>query len=257
MLLLIDIGNTNITIGFHEDRIREILRIKTAEKGDTVINELKKFLSLRRLGIPNRAIMCSVVPSATTVMSRIIKGGFGFKPLTVRHDMKLGLKFCIQRPEELGTDRIASAVAASRLYRGNVIIADFGTATTLGLVSSRGEYKGGSIMPGIGISAEALSEKTARLKKIRLKKPVRALGDNTENNILSGLIFGHAGAVERVIKEMKREYATSGNLKIKSPVKVIATGGNAELVTPYIKGIKEINPLLTLEGLRIIYELNV
>jgi len=256
MLLLIDIGNSNITIGFYDGGIKNILRLKTDLKIKNIMDELKDFILKHRMKKPEDAIMCSVVPRVSPLLSGALKKSFGFMPLNVGHNLRLGLKFRMKNHAHLGADRIANAVAAHTLYYGHLIVVDFGTATTFCLISSNGEYKGGSIMPGIGISKDVLAEKTAKLPKVRLKAPAKALGGNTESNILSGLFFGHAGAVERIIREIKHELANRMKNKNKIPICVIATGGFANLIAPYIKGIKKINPELTLHGLKIIYKLN-
>jgi type III pantothenate kinase len=196
-----------------------------------------------------------VVDKATPLLTKALKKSFGINPLNVNYKLKTGLKFCIKNPDKLGADRIANAAAAYKLYKGYSIVIDFGTATTFSVVSSSGEYRGGAIMPGLGISAQVLSDKTARLPRVELKAPDKALGDDTESNILSGLIIGHAGAVERIVKEIK--LSIKKNKKAGTCTNVIITGGSADIVAPYIRGRKKINPFLTLEGLRIIYGLNV
>jgi type III pantothenate kinase len=257
MLLLIDIGNTNITIGFWDEEIRHVLRLRTCPDKQKIINSLRDFITNHEIENPGNAILCSVVPGATPLFSSALKKGFGIQPVIVFTDMRFDLKFCVKNLRELGTDRIANAVAAHRLYKEHVIVVDFGTATTFCFISSQGVYRRGPIMPGIGISADALSERTAKLPGIELRSPEGVLGDDTSNNILSGLIFGHAGAVERIIKEIKTELSNRRVIKDKIRVSTIATGGLAHLIAPYIRGIKKTEPDLTLKGLRIIYELNV
>ena len=139
-------------------------------------------------------------------------------------------------------------MAARGLYKGNLVVLDFGTATTVCVITEEGVYMGGAIMPGPALSAACLAERTAKLPQVELKTPVSLLGGDTESDIITGIILGHAGAVERIINEISRE--------IKGGLNVIATGGLADLVTPYMKMIDYVNPLLTLEGLRLIYEIN-
>lgn len=259
MLLLIDIGNTNITTGFYEHGFGHVLRFDT-DAGGKKPAEILTFLQ----GVRNRhhietlegAVVCSVVPRLTSVFADALKKGFGVKPLIVSHKLKTGLKFRIKRPETLGADRIANAAAARGLYKGHLIVIDFGTATTCCLISEKGEYLGGAIMPGPGISADVLAQKTAKLPRVELRRPAGALGKDTEGNLLSGIIIGHAGAVERMVREFKKGFYSGKVMKVKARVNVIATGGYAGLIVPYIKGINKTNPLLTLEGLRIIYECN-
>ena len=251
MLLLIDIGNTNTTIGLYDKGIKHVLKLKTVvrecDKEDYHF-PLDNFIKKHRMKAPAGAAICSVVPKATPLISTAIKKIFRIEPLIVSSKIKTGLKFKIKNPANLGADRIAAAAGAHKLYKGDLIVVDFGTATTLCVVTANGEYRGGAIMPGLGISAEALSEKTAKLPLVKLKAPERAIGRDTKENILAGLVLGHVGGVEKIIKEIKKEAGINP--------KVIATGGMADIVSPYIKSIKDVNHFLTLEGLRIIYELN-
>jgi type III pantothenate kinase len=248
MLLLIDIGNTNITTGFYEDGIKNVMRLDTAQYSQ-YIKRLKDFISYHEIKKPHGAIIGSVVPRVEHLFMRLLKEHLGLEPMKVSPKLKTGLKFCIEKPEQLGADRIANVVAASQLYKGHLIVIDFGTATTFSVVSAKREYRGGAIMPGLEMSLSALAKGTAKLPEVELKVPRKILGQDTEGNILSGVVLGHAGAVERIIREIKRE--------LKNPsIKVVATGGFASFVLPYLKGINQFNPLLTLEGLRIIYELN-
>lgn len=250
MLLLIDIGNTNTTIGLYDKGIKHVLKFKTVIDGnaDKYSSLLDSFIKKHRMEAPAGAAICSVVPNAVPLISTAIRKTFRIEPLVVSGKIKTGLKFKIKNPANLGADRIAAAAGAHKLYKGDLIVVDFGTATTLCVVTAKGEYRGGAIMPGIGISAEALSEKTAKLPCVKLKAPERAIGRDTKENILAGLVMGHAGGVERIIKEIKREAGINP--------KVIATGGMADFISPYIKNIWAVNRFLTLEGLRIINELN-
>ena len=251
MLLLIDIGNSSTAIGLYDNGILKVLRISTIPGGRTQEEYsllLKGFVMNNMAAGPEGIVLCSVVPKVTPVMVSALKKNFRVKPLIVNYKLKTGLRFKVKNPEKLGADRIATVVGARNLYKGNLIVIDFGTATTFCLVSSGGEYRSGAIMPGIGISADNLAERTANLPRVDLVPPLKAIGMNTEENILSGLILGHAGGVERLIREIKKE-AGIGE-------KVVATGGYAELVAPYIKQVRHINPLLTLEGLSFIYGLN-
>lgn len=252
MLLLIDVGNTNTTIGLYDNGIKHVLKCKTVINGstDNLSFLLNNFIKKHQMKAPEGAAICSVVPQATPLIATAIRKVFRIDPLIVSSKIKTGLKFKIKNPATLGADRLAAAVGAHKLYKGDLIVVDFGTATTLCVVTANGEYRGGAIMPGIGISAEALHEKTAKLSRVKLKPPApeRAIGRDTAENILAGLVLGHAGGVERIIKEIKIEAGIKP--------KVIATGGMADLVSPYIKIIWAVNHFLTLEGLRIIHELN-
>jgi len=251
MLLLIDIGNTSTTIGFHSDgNIKNVFRLKTSidvrdkEEYSYILNG---YVLRHKIQKPAGAVISSVVPQVTPAIKKAVKRTFGVEALIVSCKIKTGLKFNIKNVERLGADRITNAVAAYRLYKGPLLVTDFGTATTFSYIDAKGQFGGGAIMPGILLSADTLAEKTARLPRTELKDPDKALGKDTAESIRSGIILGQAGAVEKIIKEIKREVGRD--------FKVIITGGYANLMTKYIK-IDHFNPLLTLEGLRIIYELN-
>ena len=251
MLLLIDIGNSRTTIGLYDNGIGRVSGFRTIPGGrdeEEYRLLLKGFVGDNMAALLQGVVICSVVPEVTPVIARSLRKSFRIKPLIVNHRLKTGLRFKVKHPEKIGADRIATAVGARNQYGGDLIIIDFGTATTFCLVSSGGEYRSGAIMPGIGISADSLADKTSRLPRVNPAPPLHVIGKDTEENILTGLILGHAGGVERLIREMKGETGTG--------TRVVATGGYAELVAPYIKKIKYINPLLTLEGLSIIYGLN-
>lgn len=252
MLLLIDIGNTSTTIGFYNNGvISDILRLSTIRRMRGIKEYsyiLKGVMEEHDMDAPSGAVICSVVPEVTDLFTGAIKKTFGIEPLNVSHEMKTGLRFRVKNPEGLGPDRIANAVAARHLYKGPLIIVDFGTATTFCVVTEKGDYRGGAIMPGIALSANSLAASTAKLPKVDLIRTTRVLGRDTNENILSGVVFGQAGAVERIIFGITNE--------IGGKPAVVATGGLAELVAPHLKVIDYLNPLLTLEGLRLIYELN-
>jgi len=250
MLLLVDIGNTNITIGYAEGKtISATCRVKTSDSGesDACAVTLSAFIHDNQLPKPAGAALCSVVPGVTPAMGDAIIKNFGIEPLVVSSRIKTGLTFSITNPDGLGADRIANAAAAHALYGGNVLVIDFGTATTFCVITEQGEYKGGVIMPGPGMSVEALAEKTAKLPRVTLAQPKRVLGDNTTDHITSGVIFGQAGAVDRITAEIERE--------IQAKLAVIATGGYAERIIPFIR-VDHVNPNLTLDGLRVLFELN-
>ena len=252
MLLLIDIGNTSTTLGFWSNgAVKETLMLETASvKKDIDQNTafLGSIVRDRKMDKPDGAVISSVVPVITSILSNAVKKDFGIEPLHVDYRTKTGLTFSINNAESLGADRIANAVAARKLYKGNLVVVDIGTATTFCVITEEGEYKGGAIMPGPGLSVDSLSGKTAKLPGIELKSPAGTIGKDTAENILAGVIIGHAGAVEKIVDEMRKELDMDLNL--------IMTGGYSDLVTPYIKGIVHINPLLTLEGLRFICEMN-
>ena len=253
MLLLIDIGNTNITIGFYyKGEIRNSLRLRTIVQGrdsDEYSYILTGFINHHKMRKPRGAVICSVVPEVTSFLESAISNTFGIEPVHVSQNLKTGLKFQLKNVETLGADRIANAVAAHNLYEGNLIVVDFGTATTFCAVTEKGEYIGGAIMPGVELSALALAEKTSKLPLVELKPCKNILGKNTAENIRTGVILGHAGAVERIISEIIIETGKDFT--------VLATGGLVDLVKPYIKAIDYVNHYLTFEGLILIYELNL
>ena len=251
MLLLIDIGNTSTTIGFYRSgRMRAVLRLATWGKdqnADRFINGIHNFARRNMLEAPDGASICSVVPVVTPLMIEAVKKTYAIDPVLASHEIETGLNFSIDNYPGLGPDRIANATAAHTLYPGDLIVVDIGTATTFCVVTGEGEYRGGAIMPGPGLSVRALCGKTAKLPEVELSPIKNAIGKNTEDNIRTGVILGHAGAIGRIVEEIKKE--------LKKDMTIIVTGGYADLLKPYINA-DYINPDLTLEGLRIIYELN-
>ncbi len=251
MLLLIDIGNTNTTIGTCINKETKAIAQLSTMKSDSNIEEysaiLKDLIKKHQLQTPTAGIVCSVVPDITNLLISAVKASFGIEMLNVHHNLITGLEFSIKNIENLGADRIANAVAASNLYKGNLIVVDFGTATTFCVITDNMEYMGGAIMPGPGLSADVLADKTARLSRVELTAPGNILGNDTTDNIRNGVILGHAGAVERIIKEIAKE--------TNEVFTVIATGGYASLIVPHLN-IDHTNSILTLEGLRFIYKLN-
>jgi len=251
MLLLIDIGNTSTTVGFCSNGgIHDVLRLKTGtdvrdkEEYSYILNGIVLKHNIKR---PEGAVISSVVPEATSPIRNAVRKAFGIGALLVSCNIKTCLKFNIKKVESLGADRIADAVAAYRLYNGPLLVIDFGTATTFSYIDAKGHFMGGAIMPGIQLSADALVQNTARLPSVELKGPDKALGKDTVESMMSGIMFGHAGAVEKIVREIRKETGRE--------FKVIITGGYANLMASHVKS-DHINPLLTLEGLRIIYELN-
>jgi type III pantothenate kinase len=173
---------------------------------------------------------------------------FRLEPMVVTHEIKTGIKMRYDNPKEVGADRIVNAAAAYKLYGGPIIIVDFGTATTFCAVTKSGEYLGGAITPGVKISAEALFQRASKLPRVELAKPAKVIGADTISAMQSGIIYGYAGLVDGIVERMKKELSMEA--------RVIATGGLAELVSPETKTIQEIKPHLTLEGLRLLYEIN-
>jgi type III pantothenate kinase len=248
MILLIDAGNSRLTIGRAKGRgVTKVFHISANERHSSVTG-YRRMLS-KQIGSEKieGCIMASVVPAETSRIITAVKQCFKVDTIEVSHRIKTGLEFRIKRPSSLGADRIANAVAAMNLYRADTIVVDFGTATTCCLVTTDGMYMGGTIMPGPASLLNCLMSQTAQLPKVNLRPTERILGEGTKGNIANGIMLGHAGAVEKVIMQIKEESGLN-------PV-VIATGGLAGIMAPLIR-IDHLNRKLTLEGLRILYEMN-
>jgi type III pantothenate kinase len=194
------------------------------------------------------AIISSVVPPLTPVIEEVCRSYFGQAALVVGPGLKTGMPILYENPLEVGADRITASVAAYEKYGGPAIVVDFGTATTFDAVSAKGEYLGGAIAPGIGIAADALVMRTAKLPRVDLQRPPSAIGRNTPHAMQSGLLFGYVGLVEGMVSRFRKELGPK--------MKVIATGGLAEVVAHETDVLEIIAPWLTLDGLRIIWELN-
>ncbi len=253
MLLAFDVGNTMIAIGlFRGKKLVKSWTIKTDsdttsdEYGATLLN-LIHVAGLQAKTISS-AIISSVVPPLTPVIEDVCRAYFGTAAAVVGPGLKTGMPILYENPLEVGADRITAAVAAFEKYGGPAIVVDFGTATTFDAVSANGEYLGGAIAPGIRIAAEALYLKTARLPRIEIKKPKRAIGRTTVSSMQSGLYFGYVGLVMNTIEEMRKELGRS--------VRVVATGGFGSQIAAELPVIEAYEPDLVLEGLRIIHERN-
>ncbi len=250
MLLTIDIGNTNIVWGLFEGRtLKGHWRLATdaSKTPDEYGLEFRGLLNLA--GFRSEAvagvIISSVVPSLTSTFESLSDAYFHQTPLVVTSDMDTGLTLRYANPREIGSDRIVNAAAAFHLYRTDLIIIDFGTATTFCAVTGRGDYLGGVIAPGLGISADVLWSRTAKLPKVALAKPKTVIGRDTASSMQSGLIYGYAGLVDHIVERMVRELCTTP--------RVVATGGLAAVIAPESHRIEEIRPFLTLEGLALLY----
>ena len=250
MLLTIDIGNTQIVFGvFDRHALRSSWRLatdhtKTADEYGIVFSSL-----IRESGIPDSAIqgtiVSSVVPPLTPTIESMVETFFHHSPLIVSSDFPFGLTLEYANPQEIGTDRLVNAAAAFARYRTNLIIVDFGTATTLCTVTKDGRYLGGVIAPGVKSAADALHSHTAKLPNVELARPKSVIGSDTASSIQSGLMFGYAGLVDELVTRIEQEIGYS--------TKVVATGGLAPILAPISRTIQEIQPSLTLEGLELLY----
>lgn len=253
MLLVLDVGNTNIVLGVYRgEELIHSWRIstnkhKTADEYGIQIRVLFLYADIDYKNI-KAVVLSSVVPPIMPALERMAEKYFGVKPLVVGPGVKTSMPIKYDNPKEVGADRIVNAIAAIEMYGGPLIIVDFGTATTFCAISGQGEYLGGAIAPGVGISTEALVAKAAKLPRIELVKPKTVIGKTTVSSMQSGIFYGFVGQVDGIVNRIKEEMGTEA--------KVVATGGLAELISRESSTIDLVNPNLTLEGLRIIYERN-
>ncbi|MBN1231587.1 MAG: type III pantothenate kinase [Anaerolineales bacterium] len=253
MLLTIDIGNTNLTLGLYEGKSLGA-RWRLATVHDRMPDEYGlQFLGLfEHVNIPVSEIkgicMSSVVPPLTGKIEEACQRYLDQKPLLVESGVKTGVRILYEDPKAVGADRIADAAAVQHFYGGPACVVDFGTATTFNAINENGDYLGGAIAPGIGISSEALFSRTAKLPRVDLKRPASVIGRNTPAAMQSGLLFGYLSLVEGMVRRFQEEMGQK--------MKVIATGGFAMVVASETEVVDEIAPWLTLDGLRIIWELN-
>ncbi len=253
MLLALDVGNTNIVIGvFDNQNLKTHFRVSTAltrtsdEYGQQILS-LLKYSGIEQQAV-NDVIVSTVVPPLTDHLRETARKYFNSDALFVEPGIKIGMNIKYENPREVGADRIVNAVAALSLYPPPIIVVDFGTATTFCVINENSDYLGGAIAPGIGISIEALFRAAAKLSRVEMKKPERLIGRNTVEAMQSGIYYGFVGQVDEIVRRLKNE--------LKSTPKVVATGGFARMISNDSETIDEVQPLLTLEGLRIIYNKN-
>lgn len=253
MLLTIDIGNTNVTLGLYEgEALGPRWRLATDHERMPDEYGLQFVALLAHAGRSPADLtgicLASVVPPLTGRVTQACRQYLGQNPLVVDAGVRTGVRIRYEDPRAVGADRIADAAAVQRLYGGPACVVDFGTATTFDAISTQGDYLGGAIAPGIGIASEALFLRTAKLPRVDLQRPPAAIGRNTVHAMQSGLLFGYVALVEGMVARFREELGPE--------MKVIATGGLAELVSAETRVIQIIAPWLTLDGLRIIWNLN-
>jgi len=251
--MTIDIGNTNISLGVYQgDQLGPCWRVSTdhqrmPDEYGLQIDGLLKHENLTTSDITG-VCLASVVPQLTGVFLQACKGYLDLDPLVVDAGIKTGVRILYETPRSVGADRIVDAAAVQHLYGGPACVVDFGTGTTFDAISEEGDYLGGAIAPGIGIAADALFQRAAKLPKVDLNTPPSVIGKNTPHAMQSGLIFGYVGLVEGMVARFRNELGPK--------MKVIATGGLTEIISRETKVIDIIAPWLTLEGLRIIWDMN-
>ena len=254
MLLVIDVGNTNIKLGVYDrDALKGTWRISSDARKTSDEYGIALIGMLASGGIDGKeidgAILSSVVPSMNFTIEHMLKDYLHIKPLVVGAGIRTGLNIKIDHPRELGGDIICDAISAFRRYGGPCITVDFGTATVICATNAKGEYLGGCICAGVKVAAEALSGKAAKLPSVALELPENVIGKNTVTSMQAGLLYGYIGQVEYILSRMKREPGLEN-------AKVIATGGMAKDIAVHTESIDVVDSRLTLEGLRLIYEMN-
>ena len=253
MLLALDIGNTNITLGaFQGDDLRATWRLFTdhhrqPDEYAVLLHELLPLKGIQAQDIQD-VIICSVVPPLTAVFEEVARSHFKVSPIVVGTGTRTGVRILYDTPRDVGADRVVDAVAAYRLYGGPLVVVDFGTATVFDAITADGDYLGGAITPGVTIAAEALNLGTSQLRRVELSPPASVIGKNTVAAIQSGLVFGHVALVEGMVKRFRKELGEEA--------RAIATGGLAELIARETSIFHAVNQDLTLIGLRMVYDMN-
>jgi type III pantothenate kinase len=259
MLLTLDVGNSNTVLGLYRLNSEELVtswRISTlrAQTIDEYGVLLLNLFSMRKIEATevSSIIISSVVPPLDSTLRQVCERYFNLKAMFVEPGIKTGMPILVDNPAELGADRLVNCVAAFARYGGPCIVVDFGTATTFDVISAKGEYTGGVIAPGLAISAEALFSRAAKLSRVDVKKPAKVVGTNTVAHIQSGLYYGYIGLVDGILERILNE---TRHPDTPAP-KIVATGGLARLVVDDSRFIDTIDDMLTLDGLRLIYERN-
>ncbi|KAB2952511.1 type III pantothenate kinase [Heliorestis acidaminivorans] len=257
MLLVLDIGNTNIVSALFDEQNKVSVswrlqtdRHKTKDEYTILMLEAMENHAIEATQIDG-VIISSVVPPLNPLFTELFQEQWGILPLVVQKGIKTGINLRIDDPKGLGADRIVNAVAALHIYGGPIITVDLGTATTICAINDKGDFLGGVICPGIGISVEALVDQASQLPRFDIKRPDQAIGKNTTASMQAGIYYGYRGLVDRLVKRFKSEMWEEGQ-----EVKVVATGGFASLIGQDCSEVNYIHPSLTLEGLRILYERN-
>lgn len=253
MLLVIDLGNTTLTLGLFSQSVMKYHWRLTTDRNRTEDEYGLQFLGLLETCGESAAsiqgiVLSSVVPPLTEWITRACQDYLDINPLVVTSEIKLNIRVLYENPSAVGADRLADAVAVQEKFGGPACVIDFGTATTFNAITQNSEYLGGAILPGISTAADALVSRTAKLPPVELKAPPSVIGRNTIHAMQAGLIFGYVALVEGMIQRFKKELGNE--------MKVIATGGHVQKIAEHTTAIDHVEPWLTLEGLRIIWELN-
>ncbi len=253
MLLVIDVGNSNTVLGIYRNgRLEQNWRVgtdkyRTVDEYAMLIQDLFRLADIGFADLSDVIVSC-VVPPMLNTLEGLCRQYFKLTPYVVGPGIKTGMPIQYDNPREVGADRIVNAVAAYEQCRCSLIVVDFGTATTFDVISADGSYQGGAIAPGVGISAEALFERASKLPRVEFSRPPQIIAKNTVNSMQAGIFFGYVGLVEGIVGRMKKDLPDS--------TQVIATGGLAAPIAEATDSIDRVEPFLTLEGLRILYERN-
>jgi type III pantothenate kinase len=259
MLLTLDVGNTNTVLGLYRLAPDELithwrvstLRTQTADEYGVLFLNLFAMRKVEAAEV-SAIIISSVVPPLESTLRQVCERYFNLKPMFVEPGIKTGMPILVDNPTEVGADRLVNSVAAFGRYGGPCIVVDFGTATTFDVISAKGEYMGGAIAPGLAISAEALFARAARLSRVDVKRPAKVVGTNTVAAVQSGLYYGYIGLVDGILERILNETRGPDS----AAPKIIATGGLAHLIIDDSRFIQTVDDMLTIDGLRLIYERN-